>query len=92
MILKLSAENLDLKHQVSAISAQLTTFQSSMATQSGALTAQIVNMPQQIARASRTGTAAAASPFLQPTTTTPPKPATKPTMLKLTLQKKAPQI
>ena len=35
-----SGENLDLKHQISVISSQLTAFQSSLAAQTGALTAQ----------------------------------------------------
>ena len=88
MMLKLSAENLELKHQISVISSQLTTLQSSMAAQIGAFTAQMANMAQQIARLPRS---ANPSQTNQPTTT-PPKLATKPTTLKLTLQKKAPQV
>ena len=74
MMLKLSAENLDLKHQISVISSQLTTLQSSMAAQIGAFTAQMANMAQQIARLPRS---ANPSQTNQPTTT-PPKLATKP--------------
>ena len=40
-MLKLSAENLGLKHQISVISVQLTTFQTSVAAQ---ITAQMANM------------------------------------------------
>ena len=93
-MLKLSAENLDLKHQISVISSQLTTLQSSMASQIGAFTAQMANMAQQIARLPRNLNSTNPSQTNQPPqpTTTPPKQATKPTALKLTLQKKAPQV
>jgi hypothetical protein len=50
MLLKLTAENMDLKHQISIVSSQMTTLQTSLAAQLSALTAQVATLGKQVAR------------------------------------------
>ena len=50
MVLKLPAENFDLKHQIPVVSAQLVTFRSAMTAKIRAPTAHMANPAQQTAR------------------------------------------
>ena len=58
MILHLSAENTDLKHQISVLCAQMVTSQASMTAQLSGLSSQVIQLSQQLAKSeSMTNTA-----------------------------------
>ena len=95
-IQRLSDENVDLRHQISVLCAQLTNFQTSMTSQIGSLSAQVTNLSQQLARksaAASTGNSTTVKTYSSAGTArtytvpgAPPPPPAKKT-LKLSVQK-----
>ena len=59
--IRLLAENSDLRHWISILSAQLTTLQASITSQFGGLSAQVVNLSQKMAKLAAGARAGAAS-------------------------------